>query len=203
VIEGENTVIGKFIKFIKYAFAGILLALLIVGLITSNGTRSEVKNITDQLDNLTVDIINTIGKSPSVESIKKAQQVFDERKNSIKDKIKSLKDAGMLRDYTAEEDCSEPNRCSETALKIDACFRRNHNRIASINNDFLNAWNTDVDKSNELIQKFRNTSSQKEKIRLTTEINNINEKIEANIVLIDELALLIKDFAAITNFKEN
>ena len=189
-------------KITKYTVGFIFIVLLLAGIISSANKNNEVKTIINELNGLTKNVVETLGDSPSLESIKKARQIFSERKDSLRNKIKVLKDTGKLRNYTAEEDCSKMNNCSETAIEIDDCYKRNHNRLASINNNFLNAWNVDVDKSTNLIQELGKTSSAKEKLRLSTEIKNINKKIEANVVLMDELALLVTDYASITNLEE-
>lgn len=165
-----------------------LVALLAIGVDSSMKKRSEIQKVINEVNVLTDDAVRNVGDTPTVEGISRARKIVDERKNSIREKIKSLKDSGKL------------VKNSEAALELEFCAVSNINKTATVYDRFLAKSYEDLTKLNTLKErliKLNSGASLGEVRNLRREILNQTRTIEENVNVLNGMDLLAASYKSI------
>ena len=166
----------------------ILISLVAVGLYATNQKNREINAVITELNELTDFAVTNLGENPTLENIQNTQKVLEERKIPLKEKLSSLKLADLARTN------------SDKANLVKDTFDNNVNKFITIYQNLLKLWNGDLDRVNDLREKYRKLGSKasfSERENLVKEISNKRKEIEKNIDLLNALNETTETFKSI------
>lgn len=180
-------------KKVLVTFIGFTLAaVLIIGFIVSASKISEVNTVINELSVLTDNAIRNIDDPPTPANIAKARKLIDEQKQSIKGKIKALRDSGKLADN------------SDANLKLSVSNDANKNKLAAVYEKFVTKSYEDMKKMNnarELLIKLNSQRYSKEFKAAEKDVESLAAINEANLNLLNALDTVVESYISIFDEK--
>jgi hypothetical protein len=175
-------------KILYLSIVMTLISLAAAGFYGTTQKNKEVNSVIVELNELTDLAVTNLGENPTLENIQKTQKVLEERKIPLKEKLSSLKLTDLERTN------------SDKANLVKESFDNNVNRFITIYQNLLKRWYGDLDRVNELREKYRKLGSKasySEKETLVKEISDKRKAIETNIELLNALNETTETFKTI------
>lgn len=149
-------------------------------------TKMEFQNVLQEINLLTDNSVEILGKSPTLESVNAAKQFIEQQGVPIKEKLLILRSQGRIREK------------SEEYLALNNALDVNKIKIAEIYNGFVEKARSDIKSLDDLNLKLWNKSKRNLSNKEIEILKQKSKQIEDNNAVIEAMEILMKSYEGIS-----